>query len=246
MRRFFLSPEMIEDNTIRLKGTEARHMAKVLRLQPGDQVEFFDGSGLIYLATLERVDWDSVIAALEQTRTEQAQNKAPLTLILGLLKGKKMDLVIQKATELGIERCIPVHSRYCENFRHQERQRERWQRIMIEACKQCRRTTPMTIDPVSDLADLELEGYRHRLLAWEAEQAQVLPRDLTAQPGPVCLCIGPEGGWHPQEVEQLTRAGCRPFSLGPRILRGETAAIAGMAIIQYLSGALSPRQPPPA
>lgn len=159
----------------------------------------------------------------------------PLTLAQTLLKGKKMDLIMQKATELGVDHLIPVTTQYCENKNISEKQIDRWQRIMLEACKQCHRTSTMSISPPLSLEKIDFNQYRHRLLAYENEQ-NTLPVDvLNNQPGPICLLIGPEGGWHKLEVEYLTNNHFIPFSLGTSILRSETASIAAIATVNYLA-----------
>ena len=151
-----------------------------------------------------------------------------------------MDLLVQKATELGVQAFLPVVSRYCENHGDRDHQEERWQRIMIEACKQSHRTTPMTIQPVADLGQLDFSLFPHRLAAWEEEQHAALPSSFVDNPGAVCLLLGPEGGLHAEDLRILRQWQFTTFSLGPRILRGETAALAAIAIVQYLAGALQP------
>ncbi|MGE4559272.1 MAG: 16S rRNA (uracil(1498)-N(3))-methyltransferase [Desulfobulbus sp.] len=239
MRRFYLPLQSLPADRIEISGQEARHMAMVLRLQPGQQVEFFDGQGTVLTAVLRSADKHRVVADIVGVRHEDAQEQAPLTLAQCLLKGKKMDLLVQKATELGVRTFLPLVSRYCEN-RGDRDPVERWQRIMIEACKQCHRATPMEIAPVTLIEEADCTPYAHRLVAWEAEQAAPLPTGFVDHPGSICLLLGPEGGLHGSEIAALEQRGFVPFSLGPRILRGETAALAAVSIVQYLSGALSP------
>ncbi len=214
-------------------------MAMVLRLKPDQQAEFFDGLGGVHTATLVRVEKQQVVAEILASREERDTSPAPLTLAQCLLKGKKMDLVVQKATELGVHTFLPLVSRYCEN-RGERNPIERWQRIMIEACKQSHRVTPMRILPVTPLDAADYLPYTHRLVAWEAEQHRSLPTDFLEQPGPICLLLGPEGGIHQEEIAFLQAQHFSSFSLGPRILRGETAALASVSIVQYLCGALDP------
>jgi len=240
MRRFFLPPHALAGNRLLLTGPEAHHLAAVLRLKPGQTVELFDGQGAVHTALLLAVDRDRVMAEITATRHEQPTVASPLTLAQCLLKGKKMDFLVQKATELGVHAFAPLVSRYCENHGDREHQRNRWHRIMLEACKQCRRATPMRILPVMPLASFDAAAYIHRLVAWEEEWMEPLPAGLAGQPGPICLTLGPEGGLHADEVAALRQQQCAIFSLGPQILRGETAALAAVAIIQYLAGSLQP------
>ena len=240
MRRFFLPAHARTDDRIALTGPEARHIASVLRLRPGQAVEFFDGQGGVYAAVLQTADKNQVTATITGTRQEDTAVRSPLTLAQCLLKGKKMDLLVQKATELGVQAFQPVVSRYCENHGDRDHQEERWRRIMIEACKQSHRTLPMTILPATELAQIDFGPFVHRLAAWEEERQTPLPTNFADHPGPICLLLGPEGGLHADDLQALRQADFSTFSLGPRILRGETAALAAVSIVQYLAGALQP------
>ncbi|WP_310599744.1 RsmE family RNA methyltransferase [Desulfobulbus sp.] len=244
MRRFFLPSQALTGNLLVLRGPEAHHLAVVLRLAPGQTVELFDGEGAIHTALLQTVERDRVIAEITATRHERPAAASPLTLAQCLLKGKKMDLLVQKATELGVHAFVPLESRYCENRGDREHQHERWRRIMFEACKQCHRATPMHILPVTPLARFDTAAYVHCLVAWEGERTTPLPVGLGERPGPICLVLGPEGGLHADDLAALRQRRCTTFSLGPRILRGETAALAATAIVQYLVGSLHPEMEP--
>ena len=239
MRRFYLSPKTPMTDQVEIRGAEARHMAQVLRLRPGQRVEFFDGQGTVLTAVLRATDKQLVVADIIERRRAEPACQAPLTLAQCLLKGKKMDLLVQKATELGVETFLPLVSRYCDN-RGERNSQERWQRIMIEACKQCHRATPMAIAPLLSLQQADFSAFAHRFVAWEGEQSAPLPTSFIDHPGPICLLLGPEGGLQVEEIDSLTQRQFASFSLGPRILRGETAALAATAIVQYLSGGLQP------
>jgi 16S rRNA (uracil1498-N3)-methyltransferase len=240
MRRFFLQQAAISAELIVVTGTEARHITSVLRLKSGQAVEFFDGKGSIFSAVLEKTEKNMVTAVITAVRQDGGVAASPLTVAQCLLKGKKMDLLIQKATELGVHSFMPVVSRYCENHGDRRHQEERWQRIMIEACKQCHRAAPMRIEPVEFLENTDFSACSHRLAAWEQEQSAALPTPFIEHPGAICLFLGPEGGLHSEDLQILQQQQFATFSLGPRILRGETAALAAMAIIQYLTGTLQP------
>lgn len=240
MRRFFLPPDALYDELIQITGAEARHIAVVLRLQPGQLVEFFDGCGALYTTNLHTVEKNLVTATIVKVHQENGISAAPLTLGQCLLKGKKMDFLVQKATELGVHAFLPLLSRYCENFGERTRQQERWQRIMIEACKQCHRTVPMHIHPVVSLEKADFSSFRHRLAAWEGDRHTALPAFFSDPPGAICLVMGPEGGLHDDDLRVLHQHQFMTFSLGSRILRGETAALAAMAITQYFTGTLQP------
>lgn len=248
MRRFYLPPEFIpaaDQKIFVLEGQEARHMVQVLRLRAGEEVEFFDGSGLVLRARLQMVEQGRISLVVSDHRLEPVPAYPQLTLALALLKGNKMDLVVQKANELGVHAFLPLVTKFCEKRGGGEATSARWQRIVIESCKQCKRTIPMQIgpaQPVPLLMETDFSWAALRLVAWEEEQQAGLPiADLQANTGPVCLLIGSEGGLHRDEVVWLKEQGFHSFSLGERVLRAETAAIATVAIVQHLSGALCPQ-----
>lgn len=241
MRRFFLTGQTsIQNGQLIVEGAEARHISLVLRLQAGEVVEFFDAGGEIWTVRLEQTKKEQTVATILFNRQETMRSGAALCLAQCLLKGKKMDLLVQKATELGVECFLPLRSRYCENHGQRERQEERWQRIMIEACKQCGRTTFMRIAPVSAIAEADFSRFRHRLVAWEGEKEAGLPDTLATEAGAICLLLGPEGGLAPEDMAVLARQNFQAFSLGPLILRAETAALASVSLVRYLSGGLRP------
>ncbi len=235
MRRFFVPPQSIDGDTIVVSGSQAHHLRTVLRIRPGQTIELFDGTGAVYRTEILKNSENSVECRITGKVVESARPDFPLTLAQGILKGKKMDLILQKATELGVDTLMPVLTRYCRQQKNLERRMQRWQRIVLESCKQCGRPTPMRITPVIDLGDLPVASYHYPLLCWEDErQATVYPELFTA-PGKVLLLIGPEGGFHQQEVDWAGDKGFQPVTLGPLVLRAETAAIAAVGIIQYLT-----------
>lgn len=215
-------------------------MATVLRLQVGTAIELFDGTGFVYQghilsATPKRI----TVEILSQYR-ENSDGAPQLFLFQSLLKGKKMDFLIQKATELGVHSFSPIQSRYNENRGNIPRQSDRWQRIMLDACKQCKRAHPMIIEPLSPLEDIDVTNFEQPLVLWEGEKSTRLDATMISYKGPMAIFIGPEGGFHEDEINRAKEKGFKPISLGSRILRSETAALSTIAIIQYLSGALSP------
>ena len=243
MRRFFLPSLSDGDHgNLELTGPEARQLAQVFRLRPGDEVEFFDGAGRIVLARLESVEPDRVMArALEERREEPAASPR-LVLAQALLKGKKMDFLAQKANELGVDTLLPLVTRFCERQSEGEAALVRRRRIVIESCKQCGRAIPMRPAEPVPLTQADFSWAALKLVAWEGERAAALPEaEIRATPGPICLVIGPEGGLHADEAALLLDQGFRSFTLGPLILRAETAALAAVAVIRHLSGALGPQ-----
>jgi 16S rRNA (uracil1498-N3)-methyltransferase len=241
MRRFFIPSSQIDNGSITLTGPEAHHLATVLRLRAGDEVEFCDGTGMIHAARLEKLGRE-VTAVVLSSHREEDTSPLPLTLAQCLLKGKKMDLAVQKATELGVQTLIPVQSRYSVatggDSARQRARMARWQRIVQAACKQCGRARPMRIMPTTTLPDLFSRPFDYRLCCLETEKELLLQPDFFPAPGQVLLLIGPEGGFHQEEVRQLAESGFTAITLGPLILRAETAAIVGCGLVRHL-GALA-------
>ncbi|GAB4339178.1 MAG: 16S rRNA (uracil(1498)-N(3))-methyltransferase [Desulfobulbaceae bacterium] len=242
MRRFFVDPEAISDDLAILSPEESRHIATVLRLRSGTPVELFDTTGFVYQGLILTISPRKVTVEI-LSRYSAARDGAPrLILLQSLLKGKKMDFLVQKATELGVHAFRPVLTRYSENRGNPKRQHERWRRIMLEACKQCRRTRPMRIEEVVPFADLDLAEYRKTILPWEEEKTTRLDAGHIDYEGSTAILVGPEGGFHTEEVEQALSRGAVAVSLGSRILRAETAALTCVAILQFLGGGLAPEK----
>ncbi len=232
MRRFFYDPGIQEtDEQILISGPEAHHIRNVLRMQAGDCAELFDGKGAIIAGEISRISAKEVVFKV-LSRSDAADAGVPLTLAQAVIKGKKMDLVIQKATELGVATFVPVLTRYCENLGRAGNQLERWQRIMLEACKQCRRPVPMQICSPAKLQELSFPEGGHKIMPWEKEAGASFPALELGDGQPVLVLIGPEGGFHPSEVAYAEEVGFTTISLGPRILRAETAALAAVVLVQ--------------
>ncbi len=235
MRRFFTQPDNITGSTVILSGEQAHHLISVLRLQPGQFIELFDGSGTIYHVEIINITGKTVEGRITSHLTEHINDPFPLTLAQGILKGKKMDLVVQKATELGVETLIPIVTQYSEQQKHLERRIQRWQRIMVESCKQCGRSTPMQITPACPMEEIATATFHYPILCWEGEQKKILRPEFFAQPGSILLLIGPEGGFHKREILWAGENRFTAITLGPLTLRAETAAIAATGIVQFLS-----------
>ncbi len=243
MRRFFISKEQIAQPTITLSADESKHIIRVLRLTVGKEVELLDGSGTVYLAKIISAE-TSVIVEVISTRKDEPQ-KIQVRIAQGILKGQKMDLVVQKVNELGADLFIPYHSSRCQGkLDTSPNKRERWQKIALESCKQCMRPQPMQIISPVTFSDLIKESSKEqdklKLLFWEEEQLQSLQtlpplHNFTG----IDIILGPEGGITPDEVELALQHGWKTVSLGKRILRAETAAISAVTLVQYLAGNLS-------
>jgi 16S rRNA (uracil1498-N3)-methyltransferase len=239
LRRIFVPPDRIAGGRAALPPESAHYLRDVLRLEPGAALEAFDGEGGVYPA---------VVAAdgASLTLGERADARAPgatVWLAFALAKGDRNELVVQKATELGASRLLPFEAERSvvrlDGARAAGR-RERWSRIAAEAARQCGR---------ADVPEVALPAALPRILAAAPSGfARVLfyegggePLAAAAPPGAsgYLALIGPEGGFSDAEVRACLDAGCRPATLGPRVLRAETAAILAAALLQHLYGDLS-------
>jgi 16S rRNA (uracil1498-N3)-methyltransferase len=233
--------------TASLTGDQALHLARVLRATPG-QVFDVVSNGFLHRAEITCVSEQQVDFTLHEELSSDAA--LPLHLLLAVFKFDHMEWAIEKATELGISRITPILARRTEKHLAQAalKRSERWRRIALEASKQSRRTDiPDIADPIALKPVLEEEPAPTRILLSETEQATTLAAALAISqpttndrvPHPsqshregwdVSLAIGPEGGWTPEEMSLFTQHAWQPVTLGPRILRAETAAIAAIAI----------------
>ncbi len=239
MHRFFISPEQFVVERPVLRGPEVGRMVKVLRLKSGDVVEILDGAGRGARAKIDRAEKEEVILVRLDEYIPGGEPPVRVTLVQGLSKGEKMDLVIQKSTELGVAEIIPLVCRRSvlrlDGDRATERQ-GRWRRIALEAARQCRRAVipevrrPKGIDEV--LAGIP-EG-TVSFLPWEGERRGRLGDLLKGdRPGRVYIFIGPEGGFEESEVDLARRKGVFAVTLGPRILRTETAGLVCAALVMH-------------
>jgi 16S rRNA (uracil1498-N3)-methyltransferase len=250
-RRFYAPPIAFapDEQTVSLSADEARHARGVLRLEPGDEVYVFDGAGKEFRCAVRELARDgAVLDILEEV--EPARPESPINLSLGiaLLKGEKFDLVVQKATELGASRVVPVTtSRADVRIRdgdEAKRKVTRWQRIALEAAKQCGRARLIEIqEPVGFKALIDRPAEEGELRLMFAERngtslAEVTRSSASGFPKLFAL-IGPEGGWADDEIESAREAGWQIVTLGGRTLRAETAAIAAVTLLQHRFGDLN-------
>ncbi len=244
MPLFFTAPENIKENEehILIYGKEARHIIKSLRYKINDQILVSDGQGNKYLSVIE--DYKEQILKCKIISSISPANefkKTKIVLAQSLLKGNKIDLVIQKSTELGISSLIPlVSSRTIPavGFLEGEKKQKRWQKIAYEASKQSERSTVPKIYPITKFKEL-LKDSQHfdlSLIFWEKERSVSLKEVMTSTPEPATILsvIGPEGGFSEEEVELAKESGLKSVSLGSHYLRSETAAIFVLSVISYV------------
>jgi 16S rRNA (uracil1498-N3)-methyltransferase len=240
MARLFVSPEQLTGERATLDEAAHRHLIKVLRLGAGAALRLFDGRGVEVEGRIVAVGRDTVEVSLGERRQVQPAVCA-ITLIQSVPRGDRMDLIVQKTTELGVGSIVPVLSQHGVSKPPPGRTR-RWQTIAEEAARQSGRADVPTIcEPVAllaALAKLDASLDESRYLLWEGEQNQSLHRALVDRPARVAVLVGPEGGFASAEVEACVQAGFRSVGLGPRILRTETAAIVAVALCQAAGGGL--------
>jgi 16S rRNA (uracil1498-N3)-methyltransferase len=235
-RRFLV--EQIQDNTAELRGRDARHLARVLRAEAGRQYEISDGAR-VYLAKISAIEKDRVVFRTIEVLGEP-QPTARLTLLAALIKFDRFEWLVEKATELGVTSIVPVHAARSEKGlpAAAEKRIERWRRIAHQSSQQARRASPPEIPAPLPLAKALAAPFTHRYFLDEKPGARPL---IAALPAPaarrtgdsVALLTGPEGGWTEPERTSALAAGWTPVSLGPMILRAETAAIAAAALLSH-------------
>ena len=239
MRRFFL-PNLVGSvgDTVTLPAELQHHLRTVLRLADGEEVQLFDGAGHTVRARLQE---NSAAQILEFCDARSPQ--LSLSLIQGIAKGEKLELVLQKGTELGVGQFVLAQMERSVGrikAERQDKRLQRWQKIVQEAARQCGQPwlPQLEIRP-SLAAALSANDAEVKLMLWE-ESAQPLAKLLPEQaPQSVSVIVGPEGGISGREAEIARSAGYQPVRLGPRILRTETAGLAIMSILQYLYGDLA-------
>ena len=238
MLRLFVPRAQAEGARIRISGAELRHL-RTLRLGRGERLVVFDEHGDEHQVRLERVGGHAAEAIILATHRPARDSTLDLTLAPALLKGAKMDLVIEKATELGVRRISPVLSRHTLPQATPSGRLGRWRRIALAATKQSGRTSGPAIEepvPLEELIRRPWPGLR--LMAWEGEPETALP-SLPGEAGSVVVLVGPEGGFAEQEVAAARVQGFTTLTLAPRILRAETAALAAVVLCQHRWGDLS-------
>jgi 16S rRNA (uracil1498-N3)-methyltransferase len=246
MRRFFIDPSMAARPRSVIQGSDARHIKNVLRLKRGDAVELFDGLGRTYAARIVGYGPEGVDVAISDATCPETESPLDVTVAQAFLKEKKMDRLVRQLTELGVNRLIPFFAARSiprPTSRRLAGRLSRWNKISRESLKQCNRgRAPEICEPVflEDALNLAAAA-RFKLLFWERASASLqdgFQRDLVSSseaPG-IFLMLGPEGGFTGDEVKKAEKAGFFTATLGPRILRAETATVAACAIVQYLLG----------
>ena len=246
MRRFFVEEIGSETRSLALRGTEANHIRRVLRMTPGDSLLLTDSKGARWAAVIASVNRREVWVNLEKPLPSLLPSPVEITLCQALLRSHSMDLLIQKTSELGVDRVVPFVSERSVvklDKRASANKLRHWREIALSSTNQSGRVRPAEIGPFlvfSELMDRWKGDEIMRIILWEGESVENLKSQLrsTTPPRKGVGIVGPEGGFSDQEIEQARKAGFVPTSLGQRILRAETAGIALVALLQYEWGDL--------
>ncbi|MDH5822199.1 16S rRNA (uracil(1498)-N(3))-methyltransferase [Luteimonas sp. RD2P54] len=241
LSRAHVDAELAPGRRVRLSETAAAHLLRVLRLRVGEACVLFNGDGRDYEARIVAADRRG--GEVEILHAREVANESPLRVVLlqGIARGEKMDLILQKATELGVAAFVPVSSERSEvklDAARAEKRLAHWTSVVVAACEQSGRARIPVVAPVQPLAAAAGEAADGpRLLLDPAAASGVDGLDAPA-PAALTIAVGPEGGWSPRDRAQLVEAGFRGIRLGPRVLRTETAGIAAIAALQARFGDL--------
>jgi 16S rRNA (uracil1498-N3)-methyltransferase len=246
--RFAVGPEAVSQGQIRFPARVARQMRRVLRLTPGDVVTAFDGQGSEYTVSLVSLRDEGALGAIEARREGGAEPRLRITLYQALLPREKFEVVLQKGTEVGVAAFVPLETErsLVKGAALDARRLERWRRIVAEAAEQSGRVVlPGLAEPLTFRQALEELPAGPALLAWERETSLSVREALMSlkrrlREGPLALFVGPEGGFTEAEALAARAAGAVTISLGPRVLRAETAGLVLAALSLYQAGALEP------
>jgi 16S rRNA (uracil1498-N3)-methyltransferase len=241
--RFFVEGVHVLGESIALASDDARKIATVLRGKTGDRVQIVDSGGSAFSASID-VTGSAVTVVLDETLERGARESGVrLTIAQGIPKGSKMDLIVEKAVELGAAAIVPLRSDRVVGERTGDHKHERWQRIAKTAAQQCGRTVVPDVLPIVTWNELiaTFSDYDRVYLPWESADVRPLRDTFEADAHAIAsalVIIGPEGGFSSNEVERAIAAGATAVSLGTRILRTETVALVVLAAFAYARGEL--------
>jgi len=242
MPTYFITSSQVEGEHIHIVGPLLKHLKDALRIKQGESLIFVDEERQRYLTQVDRISPQLLIARITERLELIPPPALSITMAQGIIKGKKMDWVVQKATEIGVDQIIPLLTGRTvvrlEGLKAR-RQQERWQAIAHEAAQQSGRDQVPRILPVCSFTDfIRSTDHQLRLVLWEGETERSLKDELSSQKDSksVTVVVGPEGGFSQEEVEHARNQGFRTVHLGKNILRAETAGLVTLGILQYLWG----------
>ena len=244
MPRLFVPADRLAGRVARLTGAEVRHL-RALRLRPGSPITIFDDRNNEYDAVLRRIAPRAAEIEIRSALAAFRSPGPPITLIAGILKGQRMDMLVEKTTELGVRRIVPALTELtvARPRGTQSARTDRWRRLAVSAATQSGRASVPSIDSPVPFADTVYAAPRDalRVILWERETGVTFPAIHLSEPAPTMIVVatGPEGGFTAAEVELAREAGFAVSGLGAHILRAETAAIVALALCQLMWGELT-------
>ena len=239
--RLFISQPIAHDQNVEIDGERAHYLKRVLRMKAGSELVLFTGDGYDYPAEVTAARKSRLVLRIGKGVHNDSESPLNIRLVQGISRGERMDFAVQKATELGVRRITPVFTEFSVvklNPERAKRRMQHWQKIAQSACEQCGRNQVPPIDAPVTLKDyfVETSAADHRI-AFVPGAAATL-HDLTEPPRTIDLLVGPEGGFSEREVGDAAHVGFFTVSLGPRILRSETAALTAVTMVQSKWGDL--------
>lgn len=242
MHWFYVKSSQIEADRITITGSDVNHIKNVLRMVPGEQMILCDGEGTDYCCTIEELNFDTVIARIGKQNESETELPAKLYLFQGIPKKDKMELIVQKAVELGVYEIIPVAMKRCvarlEDRKKEEKKRERWQSIALSAAKQsCRGIIPKVSPAMSFKEAIAFaRTLDDTIVPYEQSEGihdsyEIMEK--ACEQKKIGIFIGPEGGFDDEEIDWIKKEGMKPVTLGKRILRTETAGLCVLSVLMY-------------
>lgn len=249
MNRFFVNKEQVLDNNIDIINEDVRHIKNVLRLEEDDEIEIV-ADGIVYRTKIVEIDSKRISTEIISNHKGKNESNLDIFLYQGIAKGSNMDLIIQKATEIGVKKIFPIETnRTVVKLKGDKKIKSRlarWNQISLEASKQSKRDIIPKVENIMDFDELlkYLEGQENILIPYELEENKSTKEALENIniKKPIHIIIGPEGGFEIEEVEGILNIKGQSISLGPRILRTETAGIVASSIVLYELGDLGVRE----
>ncbi|MCY4404375.1 MAG: RsmE family RNA methyltransferase [Candidatus Poribacteria bacterium] len=235
MHSFYAPNSEFNEDFTTISNSEHHHLRNVLRLQVGDTIRIIDGEGSVYIAEIRNINAESTNARI--LNHEYITKTTPsITLFQGMPKHEKMELILQKTTELGVSYIVPIITERSLQ-KPSESRCERWNRIVLSATKQCGRVWQPELSNILNFQEClnTMHSYALRLILWEKEKQKHIKSVLRETPkvDSIALVVGPEGGFTEKEIDAAIDKGCIPVRVGTNILRTETAAITGIVITVY-------------
>jgi 16S rRNA (uracil1498-N3)-methyltransferase len=249
VNRFFVKQDNIfedRNNIIINNPEDVRHLSKVLRLAQGDQIEISDMNNKEYIAEIINIDKNSAACRIIKSFISDKEPPIEIILFQSVPKSNKMDFIVQKSVEIGVKKIIPILTERCivkiKDKKSENKKVDRWQKIAMESAKQCKRAILPQVESVLDFSDIEkrVKDFDLILIPYELERKRGIKSIIKSKSNykKVGIIIGPEGGFSDEEVRNAINWGIEPISLGPRILRTETAGIVTASILMYELGDL--------